>query len=290
MPCLAAHSMPLQRAAAPQRLCRWQPFASQPGQPRFVRARSSTEEATTTSSAEAPGEAPKAEQDGELDKQIQRFTRQTASTFAPRPSTAQKNPAVRGSTLYWIFEYQAWIAMAAGALLSYNLLFPTDGPAIPRLLGCAAPLPRASMPPAAAAAAAAAALPPALSSHAMPCPGVPQPPLLLLLLPPPGPASTAPGPARRSPPPTAAARARSMWSVWMFTIPSLRAKECLPKEKDALNLLFVLVPFMNVTLPFVWKSFPFIFTMDVVALLGIYYAKGVWKEVYGLPIEPPNSS
>jgi hypothetical protein len=134
MQCLAAQSMPLHRAAAPQRLCRWQPFSSQPGQPRFVRARGSTEEATTTSS-EAPAEAPKTQQEADLDKQIQRFTRSTASTFAPRSSTAQKNPAVRGSTLYWIFEYQAWIAMAAGALLSYNVLFATDGPSIPRLLG-----------------------------------------------------------------------------------------------------------------------------------------------------------
>lgn len=32
-----------------------------------------------------------------------------------------------------------------------------------------------------------------------------------------------------------------MWSIWMFTIPSLRAKECMANEKDALNLLFVLV-------------------------------------------------
>lgn len=70
-----------------------------------------------------------------------------------------------------------------------------------------------------------------------------------------------------------------MWSLWMFTIPSLRAKECLPKEKDALNLLFVVTPLLNVILPFVWKSFPFIFSADVVALLGIYYWKGVWMEV-----------
>lgn len=97
----------------------------------------------------------------------------------------------------------------AGGLLSFNLLYPTDGPDIPRLLG--------------------------------------------------------------------------MWSIWMFTIPSLRARECTPKEKDALNILFIAVPLMNVALPFVWKSFPFIFTADVVALAGIYYSKGVWREVYGLP-------
>lgn len=54
----------------------------------------------------------------------------------------------------------------------------------------------------------------------------------------------------------------------MFTIPSLRAKECTPKEKDALNILFVATPLLNVILPFVWKSFPFIFCADVVTLVG----------------------
>jgi len=71
----------------------------------------------------------------------------------------------------------------------------------------------------------------------------------------------------------------SMWSLWMFTIPALRAKECMPKEKDALNVLFVLTPLLNVILPFVWKSFGFIFSADVVALLGVYYWKGAWMEV-----------
>lgn len=72
----------------------------------------------------------------------------------------------------------------------------------------------------------------------------------------------------------------------MFTVPSLRAKECMPREKDALNLLFVLIPLMNVALPFVWKSFPFIFTADAVAVFATYYVKGVWREVYGFPVGP----
>lgn len=75
-----------------------------------------------------------------------------------------------------------------------------------------------------------------------------------------------------------------MWSIWMFTIPSLRARECMPAEKDSLNLLFLLVPLINVGIPFISKSFPVIFTADVVALLGIYYWKGVWMEVYNLPL------
>jgi hypothetical protein len=35
-----------------------------------------------------------------LDKQLSKLTRQTASTFAPRPSGKTKNPAVKGSVLY----------------------------------------------------------------------------------------------------------------------------------------------------------------------------------------------
>ena len=81
-----------------------------------------------------------------------------------------------------------------------------------------------------------------------------------------------------------------MWSIWMFTVPSLRAKECMPKEKDALNLLFVVIPLMNVSLPFLWKSFPFIFTANALTVLGVYYWKGVWQEVYGLPFGAPGSS
>lgn len=33
------------------------------------------------------------------------------------------------------------------------------------------------------------------------------------------------------------------------------------------------VPLINVILPFAWKSFPFIFTADVVAMVGVY----AWK-------------
>ena len=68
-----------------------------------------------------------------------------------------------------------------------------------------------------------------------------------------------------------------MWSIWMFTIPSLRARDCKPAEKDALNILFLLVPVINVALPFVWKSFPAIFSADVVALFAIYFYKRVWQ-------------
>ncbi len=68
-----------------------------------------------------------------------------------------------------------------------------------------------------------------------------------------------------------------MWSIWMFTIPALRARDCSAAEKEALNYLFLLVPILNVSLPFVWKSFPFIYSADVVALAALY----AWK--VGLP-------
>ena len=77
--------------------------------------------------------------------------------------------------------------------------------------------------------------------------------------------------------------------MWMFTIPSLRAKECMPREKEALNILFLAIVVLNIVLPLVWKSIPFIYVADIVLFTGVYYWKGVWKEVYGLPIEPPQS-
>jgi len=167
--------------------------------------------------SEGASSSPSTSADGvKLDKELSKITTKTAATFAPRSSTAKgKNPAQKGTVLYDIFEYQAWLALAAGGLLSFNIMFPSDEPSIARLLG--------------------------------------------------------------------------MWSIWMFTIPSLRAKECMPKEKDALNVLFVITPLMNVILPFVWKSFAFIFSADVIALVAVYYWKGAFMEVYGIPLAAPGS-
>ena len=74
-----------------------------------------------------------------------------------------------------------------------------------------------------------------------------------------------------------------MWSVWMFTIPSLRARECTDAEKDWLNYAFLAVPLVNVALPFVWKSFAFVYSADAVALAGIYYWKVAAREEQGTP-------
>ena len=68
-----------------------------------------------------------------------------------------------------------------------------------------------------------------------------------------------------------------MWSIWIFTVPALRARDCPAAEKEVLNYLFLLIPVMNVTLPFIWKSFPFIFSADVAAMAALY----AWK--VGLP-------
>ena len=99
-----------------------------------------------------------------------------------------------------MFGVQAWLSLAVGALLSFNLVYPSDDPSIARLLG--------------------------------------------------------------------------MWSVWMFTVPALRARECGPKEKDALNLLFLLLPVANVGIPFIIKSFPVVFSADVALLFGVLAWKG----------------
>eukprot|EP00951_Prasinocladus_malaysianus_P039666 scaffold446685_cov51-Prasinocladus_malaysianus.AAC.1 len=67
-----------------------------------------------------------------------------------------------------------------------------------------------------------------------------------------------------------------MWSIWMFTVPALRARECKPNEKEALNILFLAIPLVNIALPFIWKSFAFVYSADVVTLFGIMYWKGWW--------------
>lgn len=72
----------------------------------------------------------------DVTKELAKFTRQTAGTFAPRSSTAKgKNPAVKGSVLYNVFEAQAWITLAIGGLLSFNIIYPSDQPDIARLMG-----------------------------------------------------------------------------------------------------------------------------------------------------------
>ncbi|WJX78767.1 transcriptional repressor [Trifolium repens] len=139
-----------------------------------------------------------------IDKELKRVAQKTAATFAPRASTASKNPAVPGSTLYTVFEVQAYVSMLLGGALSFNLIFPSDQPDIWRLMG--------------------------------------------------------------------------MWSIWMFTIPSLRARDCSKNEKEALNYLFLLVPLLNVAIPFFVKSFPVVWSADIIAFFGMYAWKLGWLQ------------
>lgn len=66
---------------------------------------------------------------------VNQVVNKAAATFAPRASTASKNPAVPGSTLYTVFEVQAYASMLLGGVLSFNLVFPSNEPDIWRLMG-----------------------------------------------------------------------------------------------------------------------------------------------------------
>ncbi|THG15461.1 hypothetical protein TEA_020694 [Camellia sinensis var. sinensis] len=141
----------------------------------------------------------------DVDKDLKKVVQKTAATFAPRASTATKNPAVPGTALYTVFEVQGYVSMLLGGALSFNLIFPSNEPDIWRLMG--------------------------------------------------------------------------MWSVWMFTIPSLRARDCTKNEKEALNYLFLLIPLLNVIIPFFWKSFAAVWSADIVAFFGMYAWKLCWFEM-----------
>ncbi|KAG9457482.1 hypothetical protein H6P81_001990 [Aristolochia fimbriata] len=140
----------------------------------------------------------------EIDKGIKKVVQKTAATFAPRASTATKNPAVPGTALYTVFEVQGYVSMLLGGVLSFNLIFPSNEPDIWRLMG--------------------------------------------------------------------------MWSIWMFTIPSLRARDCSKNEKEALNYLFLLIPLLNVIIPFFWKSFAVVWSADTVAFFIMYAWKLGWLQ------------
>ncbi|KAK3135719.1 hypothetical protein QOZ80_5BG0422570 [Eleusine coracana subsp. coracana] len=73
-------------------------------------------------------------------------------------------------------------------------------------------------------------------------------------------------------------RLMGMWSIWMFTIPSLRARDCSNKEKEALNYLFLLIPLVNVIIPFFVKSFAVVWSADTVAFFMMYAWKLGWLQ------------
>ncbi|GAB2283644.1 hypothetical protein Dimus_018147 [Dionaea muscipula] len=139
-----------------------------------------------------------------IEKDLKKVVNKAAATFAPRASSATKNPAVPGTALYTLFEVQGYASMFLGGVLSFNLIFPSNEPDIWRLMG--------------------------------------------------------------------------MWSIWMFTIPSLRARDCSNKEKEALNYLFLLIPLLNVIIPFFWKSFAVVWSADTIAFFGMYAWKLGWLQ------------
>mmetsp|Transcript_8921 Transcript_8921/g.17970 ORF Transcript_8921/g.17970 Transcript_8921/m.17970 type:complete len:270 (-) Transcript_8921:1314-2123(-) len=72
-------------------------------------------------------------------------------------------------------------------------------------------------------------------------------------------------------------RALGFWLVWMFTIPSLRARKPVKAEKQALNVAFLMIPVLNLLLPTVTKDTFIIWVINVLVLLGCYGYYG-WKE------------
>ena len=65
----------------------------------------------------------------------------------------------------------------------------------------------------------------------------------------------------------------SSFCVTIAAIPSIRARDCSKNEKEALNYLFLLVPLLNVAIPFFLKSFAVVWSADTVAFFGMY----AWK-------------
>ncbi|XP_057964041.1 protein RESISTANCE TO PHYTOPHTHORA 1, chloroplastic isoform X2 [Malania oleifera] len=70
-----------------------------------------------------------------IDRDLKKAVQKTAATFAPRASTATKNPATPGTALYTVFEVQGYASMLLGGALSFNLIFPSNEPDIWRLMG-----------------------------------------------------------------------------------------------------------------------------------------------------------
>ena len=73
------------------------------------------------------------------------------------------------------------------------------------------------------------------------------------------------------------ARALGFWLVWMFSIPSLRARKPIRTEKAALNLAFAIIPLANILAPFATKDPWLIYWGDMVLLFGCYAYSFVFK-------------
>lgn len=65
-------------------------------------------------------------------------------------------------------------------------------------------------------------------------------------------------------------RALGFWMVWLFTIPSLRARKPIPAEKSALNVAFLACPAVNICIPFFSKDTFFVWLVNVCLILVLY--------------------
>lgn len=66
-------------------------------------------------------------------------------------------------------------------------------------------------------------------------------------------------------------RALAFWTVWLFTIPSLRARKGIAAwEKSALNVAFLATPLVNLTLPAITRNTAGIWASSVAVLAGCY--------------------
>jgi len=57
----------------------------------------------------------------------------------------------------------------------------------------------------------------------------------------------------------------------MFTIPALQARKPCTQARDAVNLAFVSLPFINVAVPFFQKSFLAIYLTDVASFSALLF-------------------
>lgn len=65
-------------------------------------------------------------------------------------------------------------------------------------------------------------------------------------------------------------RALGFWMVWLFTIPSLRARKPVAAEKNALNVAFVVCPLANIVIPFVNKDTFLLWSVNVFLIVSLY--------------------
>lgn len=71
-------------------------------------------------------------------------------------------------------------------------------------------------------------------------------------------------------------QALGFWTVWLFTVPSLRARKGLRTfEKSALNVAFLGMPLLNVGLAAITRECGVIWGADVLLLVALYLYYGV---------------